>query len=289
MRKIILLGKNGQLGSEFIRQNDQFNFDLYAFGREDLDVTASSDLIHKTIADIRPDILINTTAFTNVSSCETLSDTAFSVNATSLKNLAVECDKFGIKFVTFSTDYVFDGNKGSGYVETDTPNPLQIYGLSKYAGELISNLYCRNAYIIRTNGVYGGLSGSRAKRGNFVLNILQKSKEKDEIEVVADQTVSPTYAPDLAKATYNLILNENINSGIYHLINEGHCSWAEFATSILDYVGSKTKIIPVQSKYMTTDFKRPLYTALLNTRARGYDIILPDWKDAIKRYLDSLK
>lgn len=287
MKKVIILGKNGQLGSELIKLNEQFKFDLYAFGREELDITVGES-VKKFIAEIKPDILINTTAFTNVSDAETKPDLAFEVNAVSLKNLAKECNKYGVQFITYSTDYVFDGTKGSGYIESDTPNPLQIYGVSKYAGELISSSYCENIYIIRTNGVYGGLSGSRAKKGNFVLNIIQKTKETDEIEVVTDQIVSPTYASDLAKATFAL-LSKDINPGVYHLINEGHCSWAEFAETILRLIGSNTKIIPVKFADMVTDFKRPLYTALLNTKAREYGIVLPDWKDALRRYIQILK
>lgn len=283
MKKIILLGKNGQLGSEFVKQNINYNFELYSFGREELDITVP-DEVTRTISEIKPDYVINTTAFTNVPDCELKADTAFNVNALCLKSIATECNKHNAKFITFSTDYVFDGKKGSAYLENDRPNPLQIYGLSKYTGELISSLYCRNTYIIRTNGVYGGLKGSRAKKGNFVLNIIERAKENEEINVVSDQIISPTYAADLASATYKLVLNDDIMPGIFHLVNEGFCSWAEFAEKILELTGSKTKIIYTKSSLVTTDFKRPLYTALSNNNAKKYGITLPEWSDALKRY-----
>lgn len=287
MKKIFLIGKNGQLGSEILQQAPSLNFEVIAFGREDLDITDYKS-VNVKIDEISPDIVINTSAYHNVPDCEMYPERAFAVNAAALKNLSEVCSKHDIKFITYSTDYVFDGLKGSPYIESDIPNPLQVYGISKRAGENMSHVYCKNSYIIRTSGVYGGLKGSRSKKGNFVLSILNQAEMKEALEVSSEQIVSPTYSHDLASATLNL-LSKDANPNIYHLVNEGYCSWSDLANEIVSVTGLKTKIIPVDRAGMAGILQRPLFSALSNTRARTFDVVLPTWKNAINRYLDSLK
>ncbi|MEK7517089.1 MAG: dTDP-4-dehydrorhamnose reductase [Patescibacteria group bacterium] len=284
--KILLIGKNGQLGAEINRQSRSRKHETIAFGREELDIT-DSEKVKSRIESLLPTVVINASAYHVVPDCELYPDKAFAVNATSLKNLADVCTRYDSKLIHYSTDYIFDGLKGSPYDEDDKPNPLQIYGLSKLAGEYIVLNYSENGIVIRACGVYGGKYGSRSKKGNFVLNILKKTKEKDEIEVSSEQITTPTYAVDLAKATLDLLEHKEI-LGIYHLVNESYCSWAEFAGRIVKIKGLTTKIIPVDRKGMDGSLKRPFFSALKNTRAAKLGVKLPSWQDALGRYLATL-
>lgn len=284
--RIILIGKNGQLGSEIDKQSQEQGFEIHAFSKEELDITESQKVKSK-IERIKPDVVINTSVFHVVAECEEKPEQAFLVNAISLKGIAEICKEMGIKFLTYSTDYVFDGTKGSPYIESDKPSPLQVYGVSKVAGEYIALAYSQTSIVVRSSGVYGGKTGSRAKKGNFALNILKETKGKPELEVSSEQIVNPTYAVDLAKTTLDLLTHKNIN-GIYHLVNEGYCSWAEFAQEIMKLIGSLTKIIPVDRSGQSGGARRPLFSALKNTRAVNLGVKLPTWQDAIKRYISTL-
>lgn len=284
--KILLIGKNGQLGVEINKQALNTKYGMKAFGREELDITDSKK-VKSEIESFSPDVVINASAFHVVPDCEIYPEKAFLVNTISLKSISQFCEEKNIKFVTYSTDYVFDGLKGSPYEEEDKPNPLQIYGLSKLAGELVALNYSKTSIVIRTCGVYGGKEGSKSKRGNFTLNILKQAEKEKIIEVSSEQIVNPTYAADLAKATLELLKNENL-SGIYHLVNEGYCSWAEFAYRIIKNRNLSTKIIPIDKKGMAGSLKRPLFSALKNTRALSLGVKLPTWQDALKRYINTL-
>jgi dTDP-4-dehydrorhamnose reductase len=284
--KIILIGKNGQLGSEIYKQAIETKLEIKGFGREELDIT-NSEKVKSEIELFSPDVVINSSAFHVVPLCESEPQNAFLINAIALKPIVQLCEQKNIKFVTYSTDYVFDGLKGSQYGEDDNPNPLQIYGLSKLAGEYITLNYSSNTLVIRTCGVYGGIEGSKSKKGNFALNILKQAETERVIEVAKEQIVNPTYAVDLAKGTLDLLKKKDV-SGIYHLVNEGYCSWAEFAEEIVKIKGLETKIVPVDRKGKAGDLKRPLFSALKNTRAKKMGIKLPTWQDAIERYLSAL-
>ncbi len=284
--KILLIGKNGQLGAEIHKQSEQLRYEIHAFGREELDI-ADSVKVKSTIEKLKPDVVINASAFHVVPQCEDEPEQAFLVNAIALKPIAEICSQKNIKFVTFSTDYVFDGLKGSTYEEDDKPSPVQIYGISKAAGEYIALAYCPTSVVIRSSGVYGGKEGSRSKKGNFALNILKQAEKEKTIEVASEQIVNPTYSADLAQATLELLTHKNI-SGIYHLANEGYCSWAEFASEIIKIKGLRTKIIPVDKKGMAGSLKRPLFSALKNTSAASLGVKLPSWQDALRRYIITL-
>lgn len=283
--KILILGKTGQLGEELTLQAENRKYKVFAFSHEELDITNSKEA-EKAIKNVRPDLVINATAYHVVADCEIYPDQAFLVNAISVGNIAQICEKFNIRFVTYSTDYVFDGKKGSPYVETDLPTPVQTYGISKAAGEYMALAYNPKSIVIRTSGVYGGKEGSRSKKGNFALNII-KEKGKKTLEVSSEQIVNPTYSVDLAHATFELLKHKDA-SGIYHLANEGYCSWAEFASLIMKLSGSKTKIIPVDRGGKAGSLRRPLFSALKNIRAAKLGIKLPTWQSAIKRYINTI-
>ena len=285
MKKILLIGKTGQLGSEIIKDANSFGFEVFSFEREELDATNKIQVKEK-IEQIKPDALINTSAYHVVSKCEENPSAAMAVNFFAVGEMAKLCKEYGIKFFTYSTDYVFDGTKGAPYEEDDKPNPLQMYGISKLAGEWVSlNVYPEGSFIIRTCGLYGGKTGSPEKNGNFVLNIIKEAENKEIIEVSSEQVVSPTYAGDLSKATLKL-LNSGAESGIYHLVNEGYCSWGEFTQEIFKLAKINTKVKLVDRSGLSGGLKRPKFSALKNIKAKAVGIELPFWQKGLRVYIN---
>jgi dTDP-4-dehydrorhamnose reductase len=287
MKKILLIGKTGQLGAEIIKDAFSFGFEVFGFEKEELDVTKELQVREK-IKEIKPDILINTSAYNAVSMCEKDPMPAMMLNFIAVQNLASICKENNIIFVTYSTDYVFDGKKGSPYDENDKPNPLQLYGISKASGEHATlNYYSKGSFLIRTCGLFAGRKGSQEKGGNFVLNIMKEAQNKEIIEVSSEQIVSPTYAKDLSEATLKL-LKSKAEPGIYHLVNEGYCSWYEFTKEIFKLAGIDKKLLPVSRESENSQVKRPKFSALRNTKAKALGIELPSWQEGVKSYLNFL-
>jgi len=275
------------LGGELIKDASSFGFEIFAFDKDELDVTDESQIRQK-IKEINPDILINTTAYNAVAKCEIDPSPAMELNFIAVQNLTKLCKENNIVFVTYSTDYVFDGKKGKPYEENDIPNPLQAYGSSKLKGEYAAlSIYPKGTFLIRTCGLYGGKRGSPEK-GNFVLNIMNEAQEKEVIEVSSEQIASPTYAGDLSKATLKL-LGSKAEPGIYHLISEGHCSWYMFAKEIFRLEGIKKEISPVDRGGSEGAMQRPKFSALKNTKAKAMGIELPSWQEGLRSYINFLK
>ncbi len=288
MTKYLIIGKNGQLGSALIDDLTRRKEKFLAFSRKELDVT-DYRLIEKTVKKINPKIIINTSAYHVIGECEKNPLNAFEVNSVGVGSLAKLSKEIGAMFVTYSTNYVFDGEKTSKYFESDRPNPLQMYGLSKYAGEINAlNEHADGAYIIRTCGIYGkGNLGSRSKKGNFVLRILNEAKSGEVIKASKKQIVNPTFASDLAKSSIDLI-NLKPKAGIYHLVNEGTCSWYDFTKSILKYKKINSKVISLTGKEEVMGFKKPTYSALGNLKAKKIGISLPAINSGLERYLNEI-
>jgi dTDP-4-dehydrorhamnose reductase len=280
--RILLIGATGQLGSELITNNP--GHCIIAPGRTELDVTRG-DSIAASVRDAHPDWVINTAAFHNVPLCEEQPEQAFRVNCVALRDLAQTCRVHNARLMTFSTDYVFDGKQRTPYREDDCPTPLQIYGITKLAGEAAALAAApEHAVIVRTCGLYGR-SGAASKGGNFVDNRVTDGGRGAPVEISCDQTVCPTSTYDLSKAIYELIANATCCFGIYHLVNEGECTWFEFTKTIYEYLDVKTQVRPVDREGRTGTMRRPLYSVLANTRARTLGITLPTWQDALERYL----
>jgi dTDP-4-dehydrorhamnose reductase len=280
--RILLIGKTGQLGGDILRNNKAR--DIYAPDRKTLDI-CSPDNIKTVIEAYRPEVVINTAAFHNVPLCETDPISAFKVNCVATRDLAIACDRVKALFVTFSTDYVFDGEKSALYHEDDKPAPVQMYGISRLAGEFAALAVApEHTIIIRTCGLYG-LSGAQSKGGNFVDKRIQDANTHSSMEIGADQVVSPTYTHDLSKAVLQLIEHPQRKPGIYHLVNEGTCSWYELTKAIYEIMGLTVKVTPLDRGGKSGDMRRPLNSALANTKARALGIILPHWRDALERYL----
>jgi dTDP-4-dehydrorhamnose reductase len=182
---------------------------------------------------------------------------------------------------------VFDGDRNTPYSEDDKTNPLQIYGVSKLAGEECALYYNPNTIVIRTCGIFGGKTGSRSKKGNFVLYILRQAETSKTLEISSEQIVSVAYAEDLANATIAL-LQKNVKSGIYNIVNSGECSWAEFATEIVKLANKKMKIVAVDRNGFMNGMKIPKYTVLSTEKINTYGIFLPHWKEGLKRYMQYL-
>jgi dTDP-4-dehydrorhamnose reductase len=282
--RILLIGATGQLGSDLIKNNP--NHQIVAPTKTELDVTRS-DTIAAAIRDSRPDWVINTAAFHNVALCEEYPEQAFRANCIAVRDLALACKARSARLMTFSTDYVFSGEQRKPYREEDCPEPLQIYGISKLAGETIARAVAIDRVIVvRTCGLYGR-SGAASKGGNFVDKRIQDSRTLNDLDMACDQTVCPTSTDDLSRAVYDLIANPSLGFGIYHLVNEGECTWYEFTTAIYEYLDIKMHVNPVDRGGCTNSMRRPLYSVLGNTRARALGITLPPWQDALKRYLQA--
>ena len=287
MRKILLIGKTGQLGAEIMEDAFHFGFEVFGFEKDELDITNQLQIREK-IEKIKPDILINASAYNLVSKCEDDYSDAVKINFLAAQNLARISKEKNIVFVTYSTDYVFNGEKGTPYEENDAPNPLQMYGISKLAGEFAAlSLYSQGTFVIRTCGLYGGKTGSPQK-GNFVLNMIKEAEGKEIIEVSSEQIVSPTYAGDLSKATLKL-LKIKAEPGMYHLVNEGYCSWYEFTKEIFKLAKIDKELKPVDRRGASGKMKRPKFSALKNTKAKSAGIELPSWQEGLKSYFNFLK
>lgn len=281
--RILIIGKTGQLGSALIEDATALSHEIFAPSKHDLDITNKQSFL-TALKLFSPDVVINTAAYHNVPLCEVNQMVAFQVNCIAVKEMAEISSDFNAWFVSFSTDYVFDGKKGEPYTESDTPNPLQIYGLSKLAGEYAALSYPKSI-ILRTCGLYG-LQGAASKGGNFVDNRIKDSEKNVRLEVSNDQTVSPTYAEDLSKAVLQLITHPLKESGIYHLVNQGYCTWYEFTKEIFKVLDINIELVPVDRKGKTDNMRRPLFSALKNEKAAKIGIDLPDWKYALSRYLN---
>ncbi|MEI4768834.1 dTDP-4-dehydrorhamnose reductase [Psychrobacillus sp. FJAT-51614] len=276
--KIIVTGANGQLGIELVQQLKKTDIELYPFRKDELDIV-DMDKVQRIVLEIKPDIIINAAAFTNVDKAETDKDLAYSVNSIGQRNLAVAAEKIGAKICYISTDYVFDGTATQPYEEYFPVNPLGVYGKSKYAGEQLTTSLCSKYFIVRTAWVYG------EHGNNFVKTMLRLAEEKSEIGVVTDQIGSPTYTVDLASFILDLVQSEKY--GVYHCTNSGSCSWYEFAAAIFEEAGINIIVNPLSSDQFPRPAKRPNYSVLdnMSIRINGFSE-LRHWREALKSFLE---
>jgi dTDP-4-dehydrorhamnose reductase len=225
---------------------------------------------------------VNCAAFHDPAGCEENPQLAFAVNATGVETLAQLCAEIPAKLMTVGTDYVFDGTKVGGYREEDTPNPLNRYGESKLAGERLAQAAHERTFVVRTQSLFG-LTGPRGKGSNFVDLMIRLAEERDELKVDAFR-MAPTGTVPLAENMHTLLLTDEF--GLYHMSCHGETTWYEFARTILERVGSTTRVIPVSNDFYPTTFKRPENTYLINAalQARGLDQ-MPQWEQALAQYL----
>ena len=278
--KILILGAGGQLGSELVNilQDDT----LIPLTHRDIDMTDEQQ-VNNILSSNMPDIVINTAAYHKVDDCEDNIELSFATNSFAVRNLARICNELGIILVHFSTDFVFGGEKKTPYVEDDCPNPGSVYAVSKLSGELFVRNICSRYYVIRTCGLYGA-KGQSGKGGNFIETMIKLANSGKKIKVVSDQIVTPTYAKELAAKVSQLIRTDKY--GLYHITNNGGCSWFEFASAIFELTGIDADISPTSSSEFASRARRPAYSVLENRNLRllGLDD-MAQWRDALKVYL----
>jgi dTDP-4-dehydrorhamnose reductase len=280
--RMLLIGSAGQLGSDLLRNNP--GHDIAAPARGELDITRP-DQVRTAIERHRPELVVNCAAFHNVPQCEEHPEQAFRVNCTALRDLAMACRDGGARLFTFSTDYVFGGERRTPYGEDDLPGPLQIYGISRLAGEHAAlSAAPEHAVVIRTCGLYGQ-AGARSKGGNFVDGRVADARAGKTIEMALEQTIAPTSTDDLSRAVLALAAAPALAPGVYHLVNEGQCSWYELTLAIVEVLGLPARVVPVDRQGRSGNMRRPLYSVLANHKARRLGITLPPWRDALERYL----
>jgi len=280
--KVLLIGANGQLGTDLLKVFQAAGDTVVPFTHAQLDVCSEAQ-IAEALAKAKPDVVLNTAAYHRVDECEHKSALAFQVNGTAVMYLAQASKAAGATLVHYSTDYVFGGyEKGSPYVETDLPAPVNVYGTSKVVGEHLIAAYAERYFAIRTCGLYG-VAGSSGKGGNFVETMLKKAMAGDAIRVVDDQILTPTYTADLAQATRDLILTGRY--GLYHVSSEGQCSWYDFTRHIFECAGLHAKLSPVKSSEFASPVRRPANSVLSKAKLRAVGVSIPSWKDALPRYL----
>jgi len=281
-QKAVVFGGGGQLGVELCREFERRNWIVQRFDRHSLDVT-DADRVEEAIARADAQVVLNAAAYNQVDIAEKEPIAAYQANALAVRNLALACRQTGAELVHYSTDYVFDGMKGSPYVETDTPHPLGAYAVSKLAGELYAQAYLSDALIIRTSGVFGP-GGMFTPRGNFVELMLRMARANSPIRVVADHAASPTYAPAMASRTADLV-SQNIR-GLFHMGGGQAISWYDYAKLIFELAGLKPSLTATDEREYRTAARRPKFSALSNSKLEEAGIAaMPPLRDAVKEYL----
>ncbi|MEH7259299.1 dTDP-4-dehydrorhamnose reductase [Bacillus toyonensis] len=279
--KILVTGYNGQLGYDVVKRGEKQGLEMQGIGIEDLDITDEA-AVYEFVDKVKPDAIIHCAAYTAVDKSEDEKELCWNVNVEGTKYLATAAKKLNAKFVYISTDYVFDGEGTHAFVETDAPNPVGYYGLTKYEGEKVVRSLIDNNFIVRISWVFG-INGN-----NFIKTMLRLGETRDELNVVGDQIGSPTYTYDLARLLVDMVVTEQY--GTYHATNEGFCSWAEFAQEIFEIAGQDVKVNSITTEEYPTRAVRPKNSRMSKQKLidNGFEP-LQDWKKATKHYITQLQ
>lgn len=277
--RTLLIGSGGQLGSDLRRV---WTDDLIALPHEKLDV-CDREQAHSVIRSEAPDLVINTAAYHRVDECESNVARTFEVNAVGAKNVADASREAGAAVLFISTDYVFDGEKGSPYVEEDVPCPINVYGVSKLAGEHLVRQSNPRHFIVRSSGLFG-TAGASGKGGNFVETMIRRAREGEALRVVDDQVLSPTFTWDLAIALRELAASGRF--GTYHVTNTGQTSWYRFAAKIFEFTGLRPNLTATTSEEIGAAARRPRFSVLEHRALTAAGLApLRLWPDALEAYL----
>ena len=304
MKKILVTGVNGQLGYDVVNELDKRGYEAIGVDREKMDLTNSEE-IKNVIYNEKPHGIIHCAAYTAVDAAEDNIELCERVNALAVKDIA-ECAKYlDIPMIYISTDYVFDGMKGINqnnvdevaymiagnnickecyleYTEDDKVNPINVYGRTKYEGEMYVRDILYKHYIVRISWVFG------ENGNNFIDTMLRLSKDRDELNVINDQVGSPTYTKDLAPLLVDML--ESDRYGTYHATNDGYCSWYEFAKEIFDVAGVDIKVNPITTDMYPTKAKRPFNSKMSKNKLIENEFkMLRHWKDALKDYINNVE
>ena len=272
--KVYVTGASGMLGRDVVLAAENAGHEVRGFDRLGLDVGDLEKLTRRFTLD-RPDAVVNCAAWTDVDGAEEDPEGAFAVNQTGAGNVATAAAEAGAKVLYVSTDYVFDGSKGSPYVETDLPNPLSAYGRSKLAGEEATVLANARSFVVRSSGLFG-IGGP-----NFVDTMLRLGRTSGKVLVVHDQVTSPTYTWHLAYGLVRLLDSDSF--GLHHMAAGGHCSWYDFAREIFERAGMEVATLGATTEMIGRPAPRPPFSALES--GIRHAIELPDWRDGLTSYL----
>ena len=285
--RIAIVGSAGQLGRDLRIAAKRAGFPVHAFDRAALDVT-DERAVDATLGDVEFDVLVNCAAFSDTAGAEADPASAFRVNASAPEILASAARDAGARFIHLSTDYVFDGTLGRPYTEEDPPAPLGIYGASKLTGEALARrAHPDGTLVVRTAALFGVAAVERG--GNVVEAILRAARARAgggdrPVRGVTDIVVSPTYTVDLAEGIL-LLLDAGAQPGVLHLVNEGAASWLDVARAVVEIAGIEVEVEPTTSSAYPSAFRRPACSVLDTSRAAGIIGPLPEWRDALERYL----
>lgn len=287
MEKVLIIGSNGQLGSD-IKNEISKSFEICTLEHKDF-MVENQEQVNLKLTELKPAYVINTSAFHNTGACETNPQQAFLINATAVKYLSEACNKINATLVHFSTDYVFgaDLTRKTPYLEEDTPGPVQMYGVSKLAGEKVISNYCQKYFCLRTSGLYG-LKGTAAKKyPNFVemmVDLGKKALEKGEkMPSAQDQVLIFNPTAVIAKAVHQLL--KTTEYGLYHVVCNGFSSRMDFVKALFKYLDIKVDVFGVDSDYFKPTYAQPKFSALNNLKLQNLNIKMPLWNDALKSYL----
>lgn len=284
MKKILLLGANGQLGSDVVKVfSGSKNISLLPFYRKNLDVEETNSIRIKLEKYSDVNYIINCTSYHKTDECEDFAEKSFKVNSMAVLEMARICLENKITFIHISTDYVFGGNKKEPYKEDDCPNPLNVYGISKFAGEIFIKNYCKKYFILRVSSLFG-IAGSSGKGGNFIETMIKFAKEGRPLKIIANQFMSPTHTLDVARAIKCFIENSIKDYGIYHACNSDFCSWYEFTKTIFEITSINANLFRTSYEEYKTKAKRPKYSVMNNAKISKY-YRMPEWKGALQEYL----
>lgn len=285
-RKVVVLGGGGQLGVELCREFAHRQWTVQRFDRQSLDIT-DARRVEAAIAAADPQVVVNAAAYNQVDIAENEPILAFQANALAVRSLALACRQIDAQLVHYSTDYVFDGLKGTSYIETDAPHPLGAYAVSKLGGELYAQAYLDNPLVIRTSGVFGP-GGMFTPRGNFVELMLRLAGSANPIRVVQDHVASPTYAPAMATRSVDMI--EKKLTGVFHMGGGEAISWYDYARLIFELAGVSPALTPTNEREYRTAARRPRFSALSNAKLEQAGIEpMPPLRQAIAEYLVARK
>ena len=279
--RIALIGADGQLGSD-LNKILQEKHEVFPLFFPDFDVTHPA-AISQQLTELAPDAVINTAAYNQVDEAETESLMSFKLNSLAVRDLSFVCRKLDAVLVHFSTDYVFGGEKNEPYIEGDTTCPLSTYGITKLSGEYFLSSILKKYFLIRTSGLYGE-AGCWGKGTNFIDAMIEAEKKGNELRVVNDQWITPTSTWELALRVDELIQRDEF--GLFHMTNEGKCSWFQFTEAIFSLLGKKTLIIPINSKEYGAKAHRPAYSVPENKKSKSMGLQdFSHWKTALADYL----
>lgn len=281
--RVVVIGANGQLGCDVCAAFSSSGHKVIPLNHDTVDI-ADYASIRPPLEQAKPDVIVNTAAMHNVDACEADPMRSFEVNALGARNLSLIANELDSTLFYMSTDYVFDGLKMAPYVETDYPMPLNAYGNSKLAGESFIRTIAKKHFVLRVSGLYG-TNPCRAKGGNnFVKLMLKLSKERDEIRVVDNEVLTPTFTEDVAR---QIVAMTGMNTyGLYHATAQGSCSWYRFAAKIFELSGTHIKLSIAGPDKFPMKVLRPKYSVLENAglKALGMDL-MSEWQDGLRRYL----